>query len=268
MRWFMAILGFAVLVTAAPAAASDIPAPVWKAYRQAIKDAEQVDRDEIASDLVRLTRSDRRVQWRIIDGRRYVLMATLRRNAISDVPAGQPFVLSSSKWTVIPRQALNRCDRVDCQSMGSRKLDLTLKQLIGLPPDADYHVANTFWARPRDVFRPCRQPDVRASSCPRRALGPLPVIDGISVRTFLKEQAAYAWRMPRRWDPASAVSCASSWPEPKNCYGFPWTRLGYTYNWAPKRNEIGLTEFVVAEGATVYLQKVTSQREFVRERLS
>lgn len=217
---------------------------------------------KVVTDLVRLTRSDPRVRWKVIGGHRYVLLAIVRRNPLSDVNPGQPFVLSGSKWATVPRQLRNRCARADCRSMSAARLDLTIKQFLGLPPDADYSVVNTAWVRQRDIFRPCRRPDVRASSCPRRTLTQLPIIDGVSVGTFLKDQAAYAWRMPRRFDPTTAVSCASTWPEPRRCYGFPWTRLGYTYDWAPARNEVGLTEFVVAKGATVYLRRVWAQREF------
>ena len=249
---------------ALPARAANIPAPQWQAYRQAMVDSERPQQSEVVNDLVRLTRTDPRVRWKVIDGQRHVLVATLRRNALSET---SPFTLANSTWVTVPRELRKRCAPVGCDAKSDARLDLTLKQFLGLPPDSDHHVVMTFWARPRDMFRPCRQPDVRSSTCPRRAPGPLPVLSGISMSDFLKEQAAYAWRMPRRFDAAAAVSCSSAWPEPSNCYGFPWTRLGYTYDWGPGRNEIGLTEFVIAKGSTVHLSKIWTQREFVsRER--
>ena len=263
MRWLLGLAVTALLVGASPVQAADIPAPVWKAYRTSIKTASSKDRDPVVHNLVQLKKSDPRVRWRSIDGRRHVLVATVRRDPVSDVARGEAFDLRSAKWVVVPRQLRQRCVRIGCRSMGPRRLDLTIKQFIGLPPDGDYRLANTFWARPRDIFRPCLQPSVRASSCPRRARGPLPTINGTSVRTFLRDQAEYAWRWPRRWNPATAVSCSGAFPEPRNCYGFPWTELGYTYDWAPNRSHIGLSEFVVTAGSRVYLNRVQSQRAFL-----
>lgn len=263
MRVLIGIAAIALLVPmTSPARAQDDPR-LWRAYHHAIKDAMQPERNEVVRTLVPLNRRDRRVQWRTIDGRRYVLVTTLRRNALTDVRPGEAFQVSGDKWVVLPRQLRARCARLRCAGMRRARLDLTLKQLIGVPPDADYHVVNSFWARPRDMFRPCRTPDVRATSCRRRARAPLPVVRGVSVRTFLRDQAAYAWRVPKPWNPPAAVSCASVWPEPANCLGFPWTRLGYAYDWAPGRDEVGLTEFVVADGATVYLHRVEGQRELI-----
>lgn len=253
------VTAIALLAPAVPAYADDIAPHVWRAYRTAIEDA-RTGRDPVVDSLVTLTRKDRRVQWRTIEGRRYVLVTTLRRNALTDAAPGQAFQMTSAKWVTVPKQLRSRCARIKCSTMGPARLDLTLKQFLGVPPDADYQVVNTFWARPRDMFRPCRRPSVRATSCPRRVTRQLPLVR----RLFLREQKAYAWRMPTRWDPATAVSCASSWPEPDNCYGFPWTRLGYTYDWAPQRTKVGLTEFVVKSGSTVYLHNVTTQRALVK----
>ena len=33
--------------------------------------------------------------------------------------------------------------------------------------------------------------------------------------------------------------------------GYPWTRLGYTYDWADNGTEYGLTEFLVPSGTEV-----------------
>lgn len=257
-----ALVGVAVVLLlplAPPAHGNDISPDVWRSYRQAILDASTPDKDEVVRDLLPLARKDPRVRWRMIDGRRHVLVTTLRRNALGDPASDGPVRLSGDKWVFLPRQLRIRCRALGCRTMKAARLDLRLKQLIGLPPDADYSVVNSLWVRPRDMFRPCRDPDVRATSCPRRASAPLPD----SLRYFLWEQAAYAWRLPAQWDPATAVSCAGTWPEPSNCMGFPWTRLGYTYDWGNRHDEVGLTEFVVAGGAEVHLHRVEGQRSLV-----
>ncbi|MBU6351343.1 MAG: hypothetical protein KGS73_14490 [Chloroflexi bacterium] len=37
---------------------------------------------------------------------------------------------------------------------------------------------------------------------------------------------------------------------------YPWTRLGYTYDWSNSASEVGLSEFVVAAGSTVAVEPV------------
>jgi len=39
--------------------------------------------------------------------------------------------------------------------------------------------------------------------------------------------------------------------------GYPWTRLGYTYDWGNPKSEIGLSEFVIRAGATVTIHAVS-----------
>lgn len=44
--------------------------------------------------------------------------------------------------------------------------------------------------------------------------------------------------------------------------GFPWTRLGYTYNWKPGESEVGPAEFVVRKDATVQVVSVETTEEY------
>jgi len=38
--------------------------------------------------------------------------------------------------------------------------------------------------------------------------------------------------------------------------GYPWTRLGYTYDWGNPDSEVGLSEFVITAGATIKIENV------------
>ena len=45
--------------------------------------------------------------------------------------------------------------------------------------------------------------------------------------------------------------------------GYPWTRLGYTYDWAPDaKSEVGLSEFVARKGTTVVVESIASQVDY------
>lgn len=245
-----------------------ISAATWAAYRKAMSDSAVAEPGEVVQNLIVLDHSDSRVQWRTIDGEEYVLVGTLRRNALTDVAPGQSFTLRSDNWVSIPGQLADKCAANNCGRLSPAALDLRLKQLLGLPPDANYSVVNRYWARPADMFRPCTDPRVTSASCPQQVLEgdqtpPVPTTVGMTnLDHFLWVQADYAWRMPNTFDPASAVSCAAAYPEPASCYGFPWTRLGYTYDWTDDKRDVGLTEFVVAKGSTVYLEAVGGQPDF------
>lgn len=67
-----------------------------------------------------------------------------------------------------------------------------------------------------------------------------------------------------RGTPMPRISCAQDYENATkgNCYGFPWTRLGYTYDWTPgAKDDRGVTEFVVPEGSIAYLESVGTQRD-------
>ena len=38
---------------------------------------------------------------------------------------------------------------------------------------------------------------------------------------------------------------------------YPWTRLGYAYDWGNPQSEVGLSEFVIKKGALVQIHAVT-----------
>ena len=44
--------------------------------------------------------------------------------------------------------------------------------------------------------------------------------------------------------------------------GYPWTRLGYTYDWGNPEGPIGLSEFVIRAGATVGVDSVATNADY------
>ena len=44
----------------------------------------------------------------------------------------------------------------------------------------------------------------------------------------------------------------------------PWTRLGYTYDWGESSNHVGLSEFVLAKGASLEVDAVTPVDDYCR----
>ena len=268
--------GTAASLSEGPVVADPAPPAVsraiWRAYRAAIVDSTVATPAEVVDDLLVPTPADPRTQWRTIEGEEHLLVGTLRYEPFPGVAAGEAFTLPSDNWVAVPGELGQECRRYRCRTLDAKRLDLALKQVLGLPPDASYGYVVQYWVKPADLFRPCTDPRITSSSCPAQVTSgsasvPVPTTVGnTNLSDFLWSQANYAWRMPSRFRPKVAVSCAKDWTT-EVCYGYPWTRLGYTYDWTPgAKDDVGVTEFVVASGATAYLERVGSQRDFFPRR--
>lgn len=257
------ILG--VLVVLAPAAPASAEPPIsnrlWNAYGEAISDSAISRPGEVAEDLVVADPSDERTQWTTIGGEQYMLVSRLGYRPLSDVSPGEPFEVASHVFVTVPEEVRLECERSRCARMSTSKLDLRLKQLIGLPPDASYRFITRMWVRPTDLFRPCTQVDPMIPTCPQLMTNA--VHAGVDRSRFLIDQAMYSWRIAREGTP-QRVSCAKDFRNESggNCFGFPWTRLGYTFDWRPGSDERGVTEFVIAPGSTVILESSGTQRSY------
>jgi hypothetical protein len=56
-----------------------------------------------------------------------------------------------------------------------------------------------------------------------------------------------------------ADTMLSHWMIPQ---GYPWTRLGYTYNWRPGASRYGASEYVVRAGSRVRVLSVAPAAEY------
>lgn len=118
----------------------------------------------------------------------------------------------------------------------SEDMVLRMEQLIGLPPQAGKTHFTTMWANPEDLYRPCadRQIDTSEGSLDF----PEETDDGY-IQWFQNQMTA-------SYEP----------------HRYPWTRLGYTYDWADNGTEYGLSEYVLKHGSTVTVEKTYTNREF------
>ena len=46
--------------------------------------------------------------------------------------------------------------------------------------------------------------------------------------------------------------------------GYPWTRLGYTFDWNPETPRYGASEYVIRKGSAVTVKTRTSTAEYCR----
>ncbi len=113
---------------------------------------------------------------------------------------------------------------------------LRMQQLIGLPPqDGNTHFS-VLRVKPEDLYRPTRDSEID---------------DTESQLTF----------------PENTTEEHKAWFEGNaqysyNPHRYPWTGLGYTYDWADNGTEYGLSEFILKNGAQVHVEKTYTNEEF------
>lgn len=221
------ILGLALTVSGCGEnAVGEDPSQLWQA---AMADAVFSQDDEVR-ELVNLTPEDGRVIWD---------------------EAGQRVLLLS--WhdyddPCAPGDAIRReFGEIWCTSLGEMAewygesgdgvddWDLRFAQLLGVHADEGYTRFTAFWVSPEDVIRPAYTTDVTA---------------GVA-NDYAAVTGAY-----KEWFDGNIL-----WSYFERDY--PWTRLGYTYDWSGEGDEYGLTEFLVADGDKTEIAATWTTREFV-----
>lgn len=198
-------------------------------YESAIRDAMFADENEIFP-LVSLTSEDKMTTWNE-DG--CVLLCTWHRYPDS-YPEGETITVEwGPVWTFTDKEIASYKDELKkCKDPETR-----LKQLIGLPPDCDYTTFTGFWVSPENVKRPAYRTDIVS--------GEMTTSFDENVDTDFKE-----------WFDGNILGSYFDG-------AYPWTRLGYTYDWADNDTEYGLTEFLVLDKAEITVEFTDTTAEFI-----
>jgi hypothetical protein len=132
---------------------------------------------------------------------------------------------------------------------------LRIVKLLGLRPDIDYGVLVDFWVQASDLFRPTADPEItdhEAEPATRIADGVWSFRSDSNPFIRIDDQSVYldsAWAQPvgfRDWyvSRAETIYRVGSEADPTT-WGWPWTRLGYTFDWGKLRRPVGASEFLV-----------------------
>lgn len=204
---------------------------VEELYDQAVRDAAFADEDEI-KPLISLTQDDPMTTW---DDNGRVLLVTWH-NYPESYPEGEEVTLDwGTVWTFTDKEI---AEKYTSEVAEAEDKELRLQQLIGFAPDSEHSTFTGFWVNPEDVVRPAYQPDPTDGS--------MTVAFGEDVDPEFKT-----------WFDENILS--------SYFYGaYPWSRLGYTYDWSQGSGEYGLTEFLVNQGAQVQVAFTDSTDEFLQ----
>lgn len=210
---------------------------LWAAYRASVRDASTAEPHEVHRQLTAIHAHSPGLVWRGEPGKSELLVVTWTSWNGFDDSVGQSTTLGRETWVTVAHQTRDFCRDHEPRTLDA--VQLRLEQLIGLPPEGTRNRFVQLWIDTDDLFRPCPDPEINDQAC------------GVDY-----PQSAFSTTDPeyRAWfDQLTADMYGDD--------GYPWTRLGYTYDWS-KPDGVGLSEFIVRQGATVEVAAVTGNAEY------
>ena len=222
-----------------PTPGTDDTTDPGQAYLAAIQDAKVAEPSEISKDLWAITAANPELMWDGEPGNSRVLVVTWTSYTGYNAQVGQDIQTTRDIWvTAVPQvQEFVRNHRV-----GADDLTLRLEELLGVPPESGKTTFVEFWVRPADLVRPSPDPEVSD----QEAELAFPTSPVLSV-----SDAYVQW-----FNSLLGTSYGDG--------GYPWTRLGYTYDWGDSTNHVGASEYVIWQGATVGVQGTWTTEDYCR----
>lgn len=208
-------------------------------YADAVKDAEIAEPHEISKNLLAIIPSNDKLEWNV--EKTAVLVTTWTAWNGYDAYAGQEMITPKTIWvTLVPEIQ----DFYQSHQLSPKDIPLRLEQVLGLPPQNGKTRFVELWVSPQDLFRPAPDPEISDHEAEIN----LP----ISSR-YVTVDATYQEWFTRQMQESYGEN------------GYPWTRLGYTYDWGNPTSEVGLSEFVIRADAKVVVNRVFETLEYFQQ---
>jgi len=212
-------------------------AALEKKYRAAVQDAATAEPSERVKNLVAIVPSNHNLIWKNKDDAQNakVLVVTWTNYNGYDDKENQTITLSREVWVTTAPEIKHFCTTLQ------ENRTLRLEQLLGLPPKSGKTKFVEMWVKPSDLFRPSADPEISDSEAE---------ITFRQTNRFVTLSAEYVqW-----YNNLQQVSYGEK--------GYPWTRLGYTYDWGNSNSEVGVSEFVILPGASVEIHTISTTTEY------
>lgn len=205
-------------------------------YFNAIKDAEVAEPGEIYRYLVAIKSKEDCLKWD--DKGERILVVTWTNWDGYDDKIDQIIENDRKTWVTTVPELKKFCNTHEiCTS----KITLRLEQLLGLPPNSGKSRFVEMWVMPDDLFRPSPDPEITDSVAELDFPTPIRINDYILWFNNLKNKS-YEYN------------------------GYPWTRLGYTFDWGGDPNDdYGLSEFVIEKGALIQIESITDTQDYCKK---
>ncbi|WPV68035.1 hypothetical protein [Chitinophaga sp. LS1] len=215
--------------------------PLDKVYNRSINQAMIADTTKTIDTLQTITAGNPVLQWKTINGQQYVLMGTFMKYPNSFPPGDSINNSWGEMWLFIPNQMKYRLGSTFSPTSDTL---LRLSQMLGLPPVNGNRYIAQVWVPAGKLYRPAGNPDVTTTHA-----GPV-LSAGVS-----EEYKA--------WFNGYIISSYFQPLAPGGAH-YPWTRMGYTYDWNPRVNRVGVSEFVLPKGCGIWVEKMTTAGGFFK----
>ncbi|MBI5590875.1 MAG: hypothetical protein HY881_10370 [Deltaproteobacteria bacterium] len=238
------------------------------AYFAAIKNAQTPTQQEVFRGLLAIVPGDDRInaqrlhgegiRWEAEPGNSRVLVVSFMSRANYEKyyrdnleQHQESYALKKSLWvTVVPEMSWYFSRKPFCPPSEGRMI-----QALGLNPAMDYEVLLELWVNPGDLFRPSPDPEITDHESELAVqIGENQWILPSDTNPFVKLDNTQmymdsAWSTPvtfRDWfvNRAQTIYTTTNEADPAT-WGWPWTRLGYTYDWGNPFSAFGLSEFIL-----------------------
>src|SRR5690242_11727397 len=177
----------ALLAFIAGNAAAEPGAELAQRYVSSIHQAAVPEESVVATDLIPVVRSNDGLVWegagpdarvRVVSWMSEKTFQNYYANP-QELPADKrsPASWGALMWVTTVPQVKNFCRAL---KPDAQTVTLRLKQLLGLPPERDYQRFVELWVSPKDLSRPCADPDITTRSCGVQAAS-APATDNASV---------------------------------------------------------------------------------------
>lgn len=226
--------GFCQLYADVIAPAFPIQPSLDQMYQSAIQDAMIAESNEVYNGLTAIVENNSNLIWQGQEGNKSVLVVVWTKYPNS-YPVGETVNITwGYTWVTVAPQIQTFFQN---QANPDANATLRIAQLLGLPPNT----ANTYfaelWVKPESLFRPTPDNEIN---------------DATADLTFPNS----ATEEYKQWFNNNIIS--SYYP-----MKYPWTRLGYTYDWADMSSHVGLSEFVLKPNSIVTVKTLTPTAEYL-----
>ena len=253
-------------------------------YQEAVGDASgALTADKIYDGLTPIMAGNPNLVWKdgVIGSR--VLVAAYKYGTEQSPPfaacqPGVPFPkdcsVSGSPWVTVVPELANFFKK-------NAFTTLRIEQLLGLPPNYGNNYVVEYWADPKDLFRPAPDPQVVYAEGSNQFPWETSRVLSSGTPDDYKIWDDYC---PISADPACQCVQGSQymdykcWFQNRRAYvysydyssaPYPWTGLGYTYDWGNSKTHVGLSEFVLNKAPiynpfVVTIQSVTVAADYMK----
>ena len=209
---------------------SEIAKTPWDAYNRAVTASKHPGAADIYRNLSPVSAVNTKLIWNANDPaeNRRVLVSTWA--SWPGYSQNKKIGLVREVWVTLAPEVK---DFLKKENVPGSNIILRIDQLLGMPPTKSETWFVELWARPADLFRPSKDPEIDDTEA------------GLDF-------------------PAGTPQAHIDWyNEQVKTNAYPWTRLGYTYDWGNPATKVGLSEYIIRVSSEVEVNKVVPTLDYL-----